>query len=46
MAKHKKKKVTWMNIKSNLIKRLERAKRKGKSEKYVKDLELAISKRH
>lgn len=39
---------TWKgaNIKSNLAKRVARAKRQGKSENYLKDLELALSKRH
>ena len=46
MAAKKKHHATGQNIKSNLSKRLARAKRLGKSENYIKDLELAISKRH
>lgn len=34
------------NIKTNMSKRLSRAKRKGKSENYIKDLEIALEKRH
>ena len=46
MAKWKKHKATGQNIKTNLTKRLARAKRLGKSEAYIKDLEIAVSKRH
>jgi hypothetical protein len=31
---------------SNLLKRMERTKRKNKSENYIKDLEKAIAKHH
>lgn len=34
----------WANIKVNAAKRLERAKRQGKSENYIKDLEKHLSK--
>ena len=34
----------WQNIKSNLAKRLDKAKRLWKSENYIKDLELKLSK--
>lgn len=46
MSKHKKHKSTWQNIMANLLKRLKRAKAKGKSENYIKDLELAVEKHH
>lgn len=42
--KSKNKTGSWANIKLNASKRLERAKRQGKSEKYIKDLELHLSK--
>lgn len=45
-GKSKNKTGWWINIKTNMAKRLERAKRQGKSENYIKDLELAVSKRH
>lgn len=45
MAGKSKTKRNWQNIKINMSHRLERAKRKGKSENYVHDLELALSKR-
>lgn len=44
MAGKAKTKRNWQNIKLNAVKRLERAKRKWKSENYLKDLELHISK--
>lgn len=34
----------WANIKVNAAKRLEKAKRKWKSENYIKDLEIHLSK--
>ena len=34
----------WANIKVNAAKRLEKAKRQGKSENYIKDLEKHLSK--
>lgn len=34
------------NIKVNAAKRLEAAKRKGKSANYIKDLETSLSKKH
>lgn len=36
----------WINIKTNMAKRLERAKRQGKSENYIADLEKHLSKLH
>ena len=46
MAKKAKNKTgTWVNIKLNLARRLERAKRQWKSENYIKDLETALWKR-
>lgn len=44
--KAKNKHGSWENIMSNLLKRMERAKRKNKSENYIKDLEKAIAKHH
>lgn len=46
MAKKKRTKRNWQNIKLNASRRLERAKRKGKSENYIKDLETHVSKLH
>ena len=46
MAGKKKHHTTGQNIKLNMSRRLEKAKRKGKSENYIKDLEKALSKRH
>lgn len=46
MAKKKAHKACWQNIKLNLVKRLEAAKRKWKSANYIHDLEIAVSKRH
>ena len=43
--KSKNKTGSGANIKLNLAKRLERAKRQGKSEAYIKDLELSLSKK-
>lgn len=37
-------KRNWQNIKLNASRRLEKAKRQGKSEKYIKDLEIHLSK--
>ena len=42
--KAKNKHWTGVNIKLNASKRLEKAKRKWKSENYIKDLELHLSK--
>ena len=42
--KAKNKNWSWLNIKLNASKRLEKAKRQGKSENYIKDLELHLSK--
>lgn len=44
MAWKKKTKRNGQNIKLNASKRLERAKRKWKSENYIKDLETHLSK--
>lgn len=45
MAKKAKNKTwSWANIKINAAKRLEKAKRKWKSENYIKDLEKHLSK--
>ena len=46
MAKKKKTNRTGNNIKLNASRRLEKAKRQGKSENYIKDLELHLSKLH
>lgn len=46
MAKQKKTKRNGQNIKLNASRRLEKAKRKGKSENYIKDLEIHLSKLH
>ena len=46
MAKQKKTKRNWQNIKLNASRRLEKAKRQGKSENYIKDLEARLSKLH
>lgn len=47
MAKKAKNKTwSWANIKTNAVKRLERAKRLWKSENYIKDLEKHVSKLH
>jgi hypothetical protein len=43
--KSKNKTGTWANIKLNMARRLERAKRQWKSANYIKDLETALSKR-
>lgn len=43
-SKSKNKTWSWANIKLNAVRRLERAKRKGKSEQYIKDLETYVSK--
>lgn len=43
--KSKSRKSEKYTTKHNLQRRLERAKRKGKSENYIKDLETAIEKR-
>ena len=44
MAWKAKTKRNWQNIKVNAAKRLEKAKRQGKSENYIKDLETHLSK--
>lgn len=46
MAKKKQHKAGWQNVLSNISKRLERAKRKGKSEAYIKDLQKSLEKHH
>lgn len=47
MAKKAKNKTwSWANIKTNAVKRLEKAKRLWKSENYIKDLEKHVSKLH
>lgn len=46
MAWKAKTKRNWQNIKTNMAKRVAKAKKQGKSENYLKDLELALSKRH
>lgn len=47
MGKHKHNvKRTGRNTKLNMAKRLERAKREWKSSNYIKDLEMAVGKRH
>ena len=46
MVAKKKHHATGQNIKSNLSKRLARAKKLWKSENYIKDLELSLSKKH
>lgn len=46
MAKKKTHKTTWQNVLSNIMKRLERAKRKGKSEAYISDLQKSLEKHH
>lgn len=46
MAKQKKTKRNWQNIKLNASRKLEKAKRQGKSESYIKDLEAHLSKLH
>lgn len=43
-GKSKNKTGNWINIKLNAVRRLEKAKRKWKSENYIKELELKISK--
>lgn len=45
MAKWKKRHTTWQNIKLNLARRLERAKKQWKSANYIKDLETALAKK-
>lgn len=45
MAAKKKHKATGKNILSNMLKRVERAKRQWKSENYIKDLQTALAKR-
>ena len=44
--KWKKHKAWWQNIKLNASRRLEKAKRKWKSENYIADLEKHLSKLH
>lgn len=44
MAGKKKSNRNGQNIKINAVRRLERAKRKGKSANYIKDLEAHLSK--
>ena len=44
-SKSKNKTWDWRNIKTNMAKRLAKAKRQWKSENYIKDLDLALSKR-
>jgi len=44
--KAKNKTGSWVNIKTNASRRLERAKRKWKSENYIADLEKHLSKLH
>lgn len=44
--KAKNKTGSGANIKTNASRRLERAKRLGKSENYIKDLEKHLSKLH
>lgn len=46
MAKKKAHKAGGQNILSNIMKRLERAKRQGKSENYIKDLQKSLEKHH
>lgn len=46
MAAKKKHHTTGQNIKTNAVKRLEKAKRLWKSENYIKDLEKRVAKMH
>lgn len=46
MAAKKKHHAWWQNIKLNASKRLEKAKRQGKSAAYIADLEKHLSKLH
>lgn len=45
MSGKAKTKRNWQNIKLNMARRLEKAKRQWKSANYIKDLETALSKR-
>ena len=46
MSKRKRHHKTGVNIMTNLLNRLKRAKRKNKSENYIADLEKAIETHH